>query len=306
MADKDKNVSFAPPLPRIHGPKLPSFSVTGNAQIDFLKPLGQSEDQDACVWEVQIEGKRYALKMEYCSETAPFLTRGLKKEESYVDYYDPFNCECRVYGRLRDEERQDLAVRAYGYLLLTPEQEKFVAEKETGDPQPQGLEILDGDGFWERWEEHRGQTVRAIVKELVVPRPGETGPLEFQASHVPQMWNDLDTLHSLGILVRDIHYANYLSGKLVDFSRAWTMYHPSLDLIPPSSYQAVRKTEVLDLEQLIYDFWTQNPSVVPEDFKLPQGLLNCTGSNLACGESPREYNWQAREEEVFVPEDLFS
>lgn len=120
------------------------------------------------------------------------------------------------------------------------------------------------------------------------------------------MWKDLDTLHSLGILVRDIHYANYLRGKLVDFSRAWTMYHPSLDLIAPNCYQAVRKTEVLDLEQLIYDFWSQNPSIVPQNFELPQGLLNCTGRNVACGESPREYDWRAREKEVFVPEELFS
>ena len=42
------------------------------------------------------------------------------------------------------------------------------------------------------------------------------------------MWEDRDTFHSLGIVVRDTHYGNYLEGKLVGFNRAWTMYHPVL------------------------------------------------------------------------------
>ncbi|KAL1883329.1 hypothetical protein Daus18300_000387 [Diaporthe australafricana] len=284
-----EQTSLPPPLPRIHGPKLPSFSTTENVQIQFIESLGQAEDQDACVWEVEIEGKRYALKMNL---------------ESYVDYYDPFNCECRVYGRLKAEGREDLAIQAYGYILLTPEQEKFVAESETDVPE-QDDGILNGHGFWERWEEHRGQPVRAIVKELVARCPGEIGPLEFQVSHIPQMWEDLDALHSLGILVRDIHYANYLRGKLVDFSRAWTMYHPSLDLVRPIHLITLRKTDVLDLEQLIYDYWGQNSSRFPEDYKLPPGLVNCTGESDECGADPRAYNWMAREKEVFVPEELF-
>ncbi len=41
------------------------------------------------------------------------------------------------------------------------------------------------------------------------------------------MWKDLKDLHKLGILVRDIKVFNYLDGKLVDFSRAWTTPHPS-------------------------------------------------------------------------------
>lgn len=73
------------------------------------------------------------------------------------------------------------------------------------------------------------------------------------------MKEDLDMLYSLGIVVRDIRYGNYLRGKLVDFSRAWTMYHPSLDLTRPGRAHALRKQEILDLEQMIYDFWAQKP-----------------------------------------------
>ncbi|KAK2598481.1 hypothetical protein N8I77_011894 [Diaporthe amygdali] len=250
------------------------------------------------------------LSRDYCWELPRFLTRGFKDQESYVDYYDPFNCECRVYGRLKAEGREDLAIRAYGYILLTPEQERLVAELVTGITHIQDLKqengvILDGQGFWERREEHRGQPVRAIVKELVALRADEEGTLGFQVSHVQQMWEDLDTLHSLGILVRDIHHANYLKGKLVDFSRAWTMYHPNLDLIPPVDYHDLRKTEVLDLEWLLYDFWRIESESVPENFELPRGLLACTGWSDDCGYDPREYDWRAREGDDFDPEQLF-
>lgn len=191
-----------------------------------------------------------------------------------------------------------------------PEQERLVAEMVTGITNLQDLEqengtIMDGQGFWGRWEEHRGQSVRAIVKELVALKPDEEGPLEFQASHVQQMWEDLDTLHSLGILVRDIHYANYLRGKLVDFSRAWTMYHPTLDLVRPSDLHTLRKTDVLDLEQLLYDFWRIESESIPENFELPRGLLACTGWSDDCGQDPREYDWRAREGDDFDPEQLF-
>lgn len=48
------------------------------------------------------------------------------------------------------------------------------------------------------------------------------------------------------------------------------------------------RLEVLDLEQLIYDFWNQKSESMPKDFKLPQGLLNCTGENDECGADPRD------------------
>ncbi len=55
------------------------------------------------------------------------LTRELATPRLYLDYLDPFNCECRAYGRLRDEKCEDLAVRAHGYLLLTTAQEMEIA-----------------------------------------------------------------------------------------------------------------------------------------------------------------------------------
>lgn len=152
----------------------------------------------------------------------------LATKQAYFDYYDAFSCECRAYGRLQQEKREDLAVRAHGYLFLTPEQEHIVTclikgednRQQTPEPDP-----LDGDGLWGRYAEHRGQPVRCTVKDLV----DETQA--FEASQAPQLWQDLKDIHALGIMVGDIHLGNYLGGKLVDFSLAWTMYHPGLDRI---------------------------------------------------------------------------
>lgn len=106
--------------------------------------------------------------------------------------------------------------------------------------------------------------------------------------------------------MRDIHYGNYLRVKLVDFTEPGLCITPSLDLMRPGAAHSLRKQEVLDLEQLIYDFWPQNSSIMPEDFTLPQGLLNCTGYNFdACGAGPFKYDWRARMEEDFEPEELF-
>lgn len=83
--------------------------------------------------------------------------------QDFIDYLDPFNCECRAYGRLKQERREDLAVRLYGYILLTREQEEAVtvaSGEEWVDwekhPQP-----LDCDGIFQRWETHRHERVRA-------------------------------------------------------------------------------------------------------------------------------------------------
>ncbi|KAJ0121618.1 hypothetical protein J7T55_008784 [Diaporthe amygdali] len=68
------------------------------------------------------------------------------------------------------------------------------------------------------------------------------------------MHNDLESLHALGILVRDIHLYNYLGGKLVDLSRAWTMYHICLDRSTALATQRARIEEPSKFEEMI-DIW---------------------------------------------------
>ena len=167
------------------------------------------------------------------------LRRPPPTPQDYIDYLDPFNCECRAYGRLKQEEREDLAIRAHGYILLSKDQERRVTESITGDfvdwekhPEP-----LDCDGLFSRWEAHRHERLRAIVKDY------DTSSTVWVPSQVPQIYNDLEELHKLGILVRDLHPGNYLGGKLIDFSMAWTMYHICIDRVHPAQVKRVRLAE---------------------------------------------------------------
>ena len=142
-----------------------------------------------------------------------YLTRPLKTPRLWVDYFESFSCECRVYGRLEEECREDLAVRAYGYLLITPEQE-FEVGKRSRPANPSDNE--PDDDLFGRADEplFSDRPVHSIVKELVTEQD------HFTAADVAQSWSDVEDLHSLGILIRDITVGNYLGGKLIDFSRA--------------------------------------------------------------------------------------
>lgn len=211
--------------------------------------------------------------------------------EEYTDYLDPFNCECRVYGRLKQEQREDLAIRAHGYVLLTKDQEQRVTEGLNQDytdwenhPEP-----LSCDGVFWRWEIHRHMLLRAIVKDYVEP----TDP--WTAVQIPQMYADLEDLHKLGILVRDIHRGNYLKGKLLDFSMAWTMYHPCIARINKAGIKKIRSREPYMFERMV-DNWA---FYYEEEIEKPEALVNWdAGNNMDdYGFDPRLYDWQKWEDE---------
>jgi hypothetical protein len=216
-----------------------------------------------------------------------YLNRPLAKRQSYIDYLDPFNCECRAYGRLKQEEREELAIKAYGYRLLTPEQEAEVTRRIEGeefDELHRSHEVLDGNNTWLRYEQHRGHPIRAIVKQLV-PNDGEP----FGAAAIPHLWSDLEELHKLGILVRDVHAGNYLGGKLIDFSRSWTMYHPCLDQITPSNLQEIRQRDAMDLFDLLITWSHVNHKQV----EIPESLDYCANTLTdEVGHDPRSYDWR--------------
>ncbi|KAL2148971.1 hypothetical protein VTH82DRAFT_1657 [Thermothelomyces myriococcoides] len=279
------------PLPCVPGPKLAPFTPTAYADIEFIKFLGCENDKDSVVWKVKINGGGpFALKMFYFRQwkylclLADTLERPLTNPQLYVDYFDPFNCECRAYGRLKEENREDLAVHALGYLFLTPQQESDLARRmECRDTPPPTADSpeLDGDNFWGRHEQHRGLPVRAIVKELVTDRH----PDATQALH---MWADLQTLHSLGILVGDAHGGNYLNGKLVDFSRSWTMYHPALDQI---SARKLRSLMISEMQKLL-DYYYEVANYSGGETAIPQDLEDfCTGHFDKYKNHPTAYNW---------------
>lgn len=103
------------------------------------------------------------------------------------------------------------------------------------------------------------------------------------------MYTDLETLHALGILVRDIHLGNYLGGKLVDFSRAWTMYHICLDRSTPGSLHRARLEEPSKFEEMI-DTWA---FIEGKEIEKPAGLLKWhSEEDDDLGVDPRQYDWR--------------
>lgn len=197
---------------------------------------------------------------------------------------------------MRDENRQDLAVRAHGYLLLTPEQEAEVTERSGGIHFPPPLDpkaYLDSTNPWGRWEEHRGVPVRAIVKQLMTDRQ------PFRPTQLQAMWHDLEDLHKLGILVRDIGVGNYMGGKLVDFGHSWAMPHPCFEKIHPEQLCEERQSDPLALQGAIVDWgtgqrWDWNKVETPEE------LWDCAsgeGQNDQFGHNPTLYDWRKWEDD---------
>ncbi|KAK4159408.1 kinetochore Sim4 complex subunit FTA2-domain-containing protein [Cladorrhinum sp. PSN259] len=291
----DSNSSgLAPNLPDVPGPKLPPFTPTAFAQIKFIGFLGNEDDVDSYVWKVKIKvggsddddddeddddkdenddddddddgdggdenWKVYALKMFHCSPLgnhyymAKDFACDLTEEQFIEGYGTAFGAECRAYGRLKEKGREDLAAKAHGYLLVTADQQIDLHKKWWGY-EPVDNEL---DHLWNRKEEFRNEPIRAIVKELVTAPVEESYLMSFRTSDVKMMWEDLEALHGLGIVVRDINYFNYLEGKLIDFSRSRTAWHPEFDGCdgrdPRSLFKEEVKNDVAELFNLVEDY----------------------------------------------------
>jgi hypothetical protein len=68
----------------------------------------------------------------------------------------------------------------------------------------------------------------------------------------------MKALHELGILVRPpARPHRYCGGKLVDFSRSWTIPHPCLDFIDEEALQREKKLDTVGLKNAI-DRWNVN------------------------------------------------
>jgi hypothetical protein len=126
---------------------------------------------------------------------------------------DPFYAECRAYGCISEKNQNGkVAVHCYGHMTIAADRETELAKR---------FNIMD----WERPEEEydspvaQRQPLRAIVKALVDEK------VPFTAKMISKMKKDLTALRRMFVYVRDIRADNYLGGKLVDFSSAWTAPH---------------------------------------------------------------------------------
>ncbi len=108
--------------------------------------------------------------------------------------------------------REDIAVKAYGYILFSPQIEQELRKRWPDD------EV----SWFGRQDYHRDTPLPGIVKHLA--------PTDVNISPelAPIMLRDLDELHRCGILHGDIRELNYLNGKLIDFSSSSTIPHADL------------------------------------------------------------------------------
>lgn len=141
-----------------------------------------------------------------------------------LNYFDYFNNECRAYGRLKEANREDLAAKCHGYILLTEKMEQRILDFERA-PVNRGTEE-EPFYFWGNsrydWARKLGTDflpIRAIVKDFV---PGEYG---FTIPEAPRIFYDIVELQRLGILVNDVQEGQWVSGQLIDLDRAITSPH---------------------------------------------------------------------------------
>lgn len=149
---------------------------------------------------------------------------------------DPFYAECRAYGAIINKTQNGkIATCCHGHLSLSATLEAEIAHQ---------FNIDD----WQRPEAEYNLPVaerkpfRAIVKELI------SDGVPFSAKMIPRMLMDLKDLRRIFVYVRDVRSDNYLGGKLVDFSCAWTAPHVLLSTYL-RSWRVIESDLKWDLEQ---------------------------------------------------------
>jgi hypothetical protein len=126
----------------------------------------------------------------------------------------------------------------------------------------------------------------------------------FTPSQVLGMWEDLEDLHKLGIFVHDIRVSNYLGGKLIDFSRAWTTPHPWCKAMRSVIVKDKRHSEPERLQNTIIEWgmannWKWSEVVIPDELnKCASGISQNDGS----GTDPRLYDWRKWEKDLAAAE----
>ncbi|KPM44890.1 hypothetical protein AK830_g1672 [Neonectria ditissima] len=263
------------PLPDVEGPKLECFADNlVDRHVKFI--MQGSRGGTASVYKVEIDGKTYALKCFYpyfddkpmnC-QLDPIYDLGEEVDlpdsevDALVPYAAPFNNECRAFGRLKEVNREHLAVRAYGYtrLFLTEDMEAQLRSicRSTWYPTCKSWGLADSS-----------QPIMAIVKDWV--GDGETGSVwsrrAEEAKFFPSIRRNLLALHKSGIVVRDLEAQQYVNGVLVDLGDAWTiphMYDPEFGRFPCWTFASLA---VWDLTRFTHMVMAWNDIEWPQDMR---------------------------------------
>ncbi|KAI1130651.1 kinetochore Sim4 complex subunit FTA2-domain-containing protein [Nemania abortiva] len=246
-------------LPDIPGPKLYPFNTSGRPlEIDFLEQIGKGAH--SFVWKVKINEKIYALKI-FLAYFLPPNTYGadLSEEDEYV-HSQPFHNECRAYGRLKEFGREDLAVACHGYIILD-EKHTGILKKAYTD-----TEWYSDWGVGRTLKHGLYKPLQALVKDLIHIPTDLRWVDEFKLIMNPRIARkaikDLKTIHRLGVCVGDISTNNFIYGKHIEFSYAWTAPHPLLTRQFGDDFGGLRRhfkdTEAMD--ELIDDWNRMHPN----------------------------------------------
>ncbi|KAF5634641.1 hypothetical protein F52700_5834 [Fusarium sp. NRRL 52700] len=291
------------PLPDCDGPKLECF--LDDITIEDFKILEFSgSGAHSQVWKAEIHGKVYAIKIfsDLPTKEPWFILSAFDKypETDFTECdYEPlvandelsqstidslrlhatsFYNECRVFGRLKELDRGHLAIKAYGYLEFNLDdervQQKFLPFLEKGERPyfiSQGKkDFTTADMIRFRFQHNDLKTpLMAIVKEWI-PLPGsQVMPYvltQKQMRSLPQLLRNLHGLHKSGIVVRDLKMQQYLDGKLVDFSFAWTIPHvfgPESGLRPRWSFESMAAWDLKCFQDILDRFDKKANETVP-------------------------------------------
>ncbi|OTA61609.1 hypothetical protein K449DRAFT_406042 [Hypoxylon sp. EC38] len=246
------------PLPRCEGPKLEPFEFNGPQRIDFLEYIG--EGLHAHVFKVKIQEKVYALKLfrfvyEEDWRSPLSYTEDVKIITTFANYSEPFNCECRAYGRLQEAGYEDLATKCFGYLLLDEEHERIMMDRFShlnlefnGNMMEPGLETVRSHY---PGKDGREPPIRGIVKEF-----GQSNE-NLTTRFAKKLLEDIIKLQQLGIFNLDVAHRQIIDSKISDFSTAITVPHfmttPSLN--PNLTSDQISGMEFETFQLSSNDYW---------------------------------------------------
>ncbi|VUC20217.1 unnamed protein product [Clonostachys rosea] len=309
------------PLPRIKGPKLRPFDFQGPQRIEFLEHLGDGVHSH--VIKVKILEQIYALKLFMFSNeedywgaavSSQFDIKNRAQVTAFYEFLDPFNCECRAFGRLQESGHPELAVECYGYVLLDEDHERALRDRFPGDRLEDVLQDDREDRRWGFPTKTGGRPpIRGIVKEF---GPGVD---KLRNRHMSRLLQDIVQMQQLGIIHIDVGERQLINGKLCDFSTALTTPHfvmnPELNphLTPEGvalmefDLFRVSADDYVDFEEMIEE-WNQDHRLqkdqisvkaLPESYGFSQRTYNLRMAASGAREriftrvDPRLYDWRA-------------
>ncbi|KIH94906.1 hypothetical protein SPBR_03732 [Sporothrix brasiliensis 5110] len=290
------------PLPLCPGPKLAPFDFEGPQKIEFLNYLGGGLHSH--VLKVRIKGQDYALKLFRFPFELDWLgpgederyNRTRNKMSAFAAYSDPFNSECRAFGRLKETGHEDLAIPCYGYVLLDEAHERKLQDK---------FElVLNGNCEWQTDHDMRGlypcersgkpPPIRCIVKKLAklecgieghtmgVSKKGQALYLgsgrvnpkigNFSVPAARKILRTLIHLHQLGIFHVDVRREQFLDGHFCDFSTAVTIPHflTNPELNPRLNAEEMALMEHETFVYAMCDYWAFETMLCEDMCKEPR------------------------------------